>query len=181
MVKVTRLTPASSPRLILQDLGLVSPAVAPAKVHAQQHLGPVLGLGAAGAGMKRDDGVPAVVSAAQQPPQLHVRQAVGDFPEPGFRLFQGLGVVLFLGQIQKETCFLDTRMAFAVVVHGFPEQGLLLEDLLGLFGLVPEVGPGGEGYQLVDALLLAVDVKDASVAAGACLRAVSVVRVLRQT
>ena len=74
-------------------------------------------------------------------------------------LFQRFGVVLFLGQIQKEACFLDARMAFAVVVHGLPEQGLFLEDLLSLVGVVPEVGLAGEGYQLVDTFLLAFDVK----------------------
>ena len=181
MVKVTRLRPGLLPRLILHDLGLVAAPVAPAQVHAQQHLGPVLGLGAAGSGMKGDDGVPAVVGAAEELAQLHARQAVRNLPETGFRLFQGLGVVLFLGQVQKEARFLDARVALAVVVHGLPEQGLFLEDLLGLVGVVPEVGLGGEGYQFVDSLLLAVDVKDASVAGRACPRSVSVVRVLRQT
>jgi hypothetical protein len=39
---------------------------------------------------------------------------------------------------------------------------LLSEDGLRLFGVVPEIGFGGELVQLFDALLLAVEVKDAS-------------------
>ena len=37
----------------------------PHQVHAQEHLGPVAGLGAAGAGVDRDEGVAVVVRAAE--------------------------------------------------------------------------------------------------------------------
>ena len=43
--------------LVVDDLALEAAALAPAQVHAQQHLRPVLRLGAAGAGVDRDDGV----------------------------------------------------------------------------------------------------------------------------
>ena len=57
-------------RLLLDQLGLEAAPLAPAQVHAQQHLGPVLRLGAAGAGVDRDDGVAGVVLAAEQLLQL---------------------------------------------------------------------------------------------------------------
>ena len=52
-------------RLIVEELALEAAALRPLQVHAEQHLGPVLRLGAAGAGMDRDDGVGAIVFAAE--------------------------------------------------------------------------------------------------------------------
>ena len=48
------------------DLGLEVVALGPAQVHAQQHLGPVLALGAAGAGVDGDDGAAVIVLAREQ-------------------------------------------------------------------------------------------------------------------
>ena len=60
---------ALDPRLFaglqVGDVALVAPSVAPAQVHPQQHLGPVLAVRAAGAGVDREDGVGAVVLAAE--------------------------------------------------------------------------------------------------------------------
>jgi hypothetical protein len=47
---------------------------------------------------------------------------------------------------------------------------LFSQDPLRLFGVVPEIRLIGELIQLCDALLLAVDVKDASAKARAALR-----------
>ena len=64
------------PRLLagrrLLHLDLEAAALGPAQVHAQQHLGPVLRVGAAGAGADRDDGVAGVVLAAEQPRLLEL-------------------------------------------------------------------------------------------------------------
>ncbi len=59
------LEPGLVARLIVDHLALEAAALRPAQVHAQQHLGPVLRLGAAGARMNRDDGVLAIVLAAE--------------------------------------------------------------------------------------------------------------------
>ena len=48
------------------DLDLEAAALEPAQVHAQQHLGPVLRLGAAGAGMDGHDGAALIVLAAEE-------------------------------------------------------------------------------------------------------------------
>jgi hypothetical protein len=53
------------PGLIVDDLALEATPLRPAQVHAQQHLGPVLRLGAAGAGMDRDDRVGEIVFAGE--------------------------------------------------------------------------------------------------------------------
>ena len=61
---------ALEPRLVavlqVVDLDLEAAALEPAQVHAQQHLGPVLGLGAAGAGVDGEDRAALVVLAAEE-------------------------------------------------------------------------------------------------------------------
>ena len=51
--------------LDVDDFALEAAALRPSQVHAQEHLGPVLRLGAAGAGMDGDDRVLAIVLAAE--------------------------------------------------------------------------------------------------------------------
>ena len=51
--------------LVVDDFALEAAALRPLQVHAQEHLGPVLRLGAARAGMNGDDGVGAIVLAAK--------------------------------------------------------------------------------------------------------------------
>ena len=57
--------PASSPGCRSMHVALEAAPLGPAQVHAQQHLRPVLRLGAAGARMDRDDRVLAIVLAAE--------------------------------------------------------------------------------------------------------------------
>ena len=68
-VAVDRQRGALDARLVaglhVHHFALEAAALGPADVHAQQHLGPVLRLGAAGAGMDGDDGVAAIVLAAE--------------------------------------------------------------------------------------------------------------------
>ena len=65
-VKVADLSPYSSPGLASISSRLESAALGPAQVHAQQHLGPVLRVGAALARVDRDDGVARVVLAVEE-------------------------------------------------------------------------------------------------------------------
>ena len=51
--------------LVVEHLALEAAPLRPLQIHAQQHLGPVLRLGAAGAGMDGHDGVGAIVLAAE--------------------------------------------------------------------------------------------------------------------
>ena len=67
-------------RLLAHDLGLEAFALAPAEVHAHQHLGPVLGVDAARARGDRDDRVGAIVRAGQHPLELELAQALFSRP-----------------------------------------------------------------------------------------------------
>ena len=55
---------------VVQRLAHVAVALRPAGVHAEEHLRPVLGLGAARAGVKGEDGIGAVILAGEQSGQL---------------------------------------------------------------------------------------------------------------
>ncbi len=68
---MTDLMPASSPFHPVEHRHLEALALRPADVHPQQHLGPVLRFGAAGAGMDGQHGVAAVVGALQHRLQFH--------------------------------------------------------------------------------------------------------------
>ena len=70
------------------DHGLEALALGPAQVHAQQHLGPVLAFGAAGAGVDGDDGAARVVFAGEQHGGLEALQ----------QLAVGLHVALDIGR-----------------------------------------------------------------------------------
>jgi hypothetical protein len=69
---VADLMPASRPGS-LRDIDLEAVLLGPARVHAQQHLGPVLALGAAGAGMDFEIGIVGVGLARQQRLELAPR------------------------------------------------------------------------------------------------------------
>ena len=59
------LSPGLVAGLVVDQLALEAAALGPPQIHAQQHFGPVLRLGAAGAGVDGDDRVLAIVLAAE--------------------------------------------------------------------------------------------------------------------
>ena len=65
----------------VDQLDLHAVALAPARVHALQHLGPVLALGAAGAGIDLDIGVVGIGLAGEQGGDLVLLGALGEIGE----------------------------------------------------------------------------------------------------
>jgi hypothetical protein len=126
----------------------------PAEVHALQHLGPVGGLGAAGARADGQDGVLGVVLAGEEqqgalPGKLRAERVrlAGDV---------GLGVrVRAVGEEPKQ--LLEVVRA---LLEGAPELDLvaqslgLADDLLRGALVVPEAGFDGAGVERLDAQLL---------------------------
>ena len=158
---------ALQPRLfalgLVQDLGLEAGAIGPAQIHAQQHLGPVLRLGAAGSGMDRYDRRPLVVWLGQQEPRLHPLPVGGEGVQvplqvrgqPVTRLAVRLGQLRDLGQA------VGTRLQAA-------PGGDLLAQLVGaakqcLRGLlvVPQIGIAAACGQLGELGFLGGQVKGA--------------------
>ena len=70
--------PASSPGCRSRIVTLEAVPLGPADVHAHEHLGPVLRLGAAGARMDGQEGIAAVVGAPQHGLELEAGQRVGE-------------------------------------------------------------------------------------------------------
>ena len=146
--------------LVVDDLALEPAPLDPAQVHAQQHLGPVLRLGAAGAGMNRDDGVPAIVLAAEHLLDLaaldkagELLDAVGELRDDVFPLARPVdehAQVVRLGRERGDQLdfFLDTPAA--------------LEDLLRLDLVAPEIGRRGARFYLGELVSRACGLKDNS-------------------
>ena len=80
------------------DVGLEAFALGPAEIHAHEHLGPVLALGAAGAGVHDDNGVERIGLAGEHGFGFEL---VGELDERGnFAGEVGLGVFAFLREFE---------------------------------------------------------------------------------
>src|SRR6185312_13214977 len=137
--------------LAVVERDLKAVALGPARVHAQQHLGPVLALGAAGAGVDGENRVERIVLAAEQ-------GAGFDLVERAAELFDGVLVVLkhglaLAGELAQGAEVVEGAGELLVVVEQFLEAFAGTVDGLGAGGVAPEVGGGG---LLVERLELAV-------------------------
>ena len=91
--------PASSPGARLEQLDLEAAPLGPAHLHAQHHLGPVLGVGPARAGVDGDERVAGVVAAGEQALLLERRRRRLDRGERLVELGGQLRVLL--GQLDQ--------------------------------------------------------------------------------
>ena len=83
---------------LLQQLHLVAVLLGPAHIHAHQHLGPVLRLGAAGAGVDLDVGVVGVGLAGQQALDLAPLRLLGQRAQRRHALGRHRRIAIGLGQ-----------------------------------------------------------------------------------
>ena len=134
----------------------------PAAVHAHEHLGPVAGLGAAGAGLDAQVGVAGVLRTAEHGPHLELAESLFDGVQLAFQLgFQdwrprrtarpALEIVAGVGQL-------------LVGLEQAVERLELGDDLLGLLGVVPEVRLAHLGGELFALGLFGRDVKESPAA-----------------
>ena len=157
-----RLDPRLFPGVIFEDLGLAAVALGPARVHAQEHLGPVLALGTAGAGMDLKIAVVAVGFAGQHGLDLPPLDLVLDGAERAFGLDGDRQVVFGLGELDHADIVGELALEALDRVDLVGELLALAHQLLGTLGRIPEVGQFGEGVQFREADLGVVVVKDAS-------------------
>ena len=157
--------PASSPAELFEILDLVAVLLGPAHEHAQQHLRPVLALGAARAGMHFEEGVEGIGFARQQRFELAAR---------GFRLqfrerLLGVGddrlILLGLAEFDHADLILELLLDPADRLELILERIALLHHLGGALRIVPERGVFGELVQFGEAGIGCIEVKDASSAA----------------
>ena len=134
----------------------------PAQVHPQEHLGPVGGLGAAGAGADRQDGGALVVLAGEQERGALAGEVLLEGRGVAVELGLELGVAGFVGQLEGR--LRGRRRASArprQVVDLLAQAVGFAEDLLGAALVVPEPGLLGQRLELGDARFLRLEVKDA--------------------
>jgi hypothetical protein len=136
-------------------------AVGPAQVHAQEHLGPVGGLGATGAGTDREDGRSFVVLAGEQQGGPFPREVLFERRRVLLELGLELGVGGFIEQLERDLEVVGARQQISPGVDLGPEAVGLAEDFLGAALVVPEAGFLGQRLELGDALGLGLEVKDA--------------------
>ena len=101
IITVADLMPAPSPSRLFNPFDLVAVLLGPAHVHAHEHAGPVLALGAAGAGMDFEIAVIGVGLAGQQRFQLAPRHLGLQALERGFGFADGLVVFLRLAELDQ--------------------------------------------------------------------------------
>ena len=113
-------------------------ALAPAEIHAHEHFGPVLRLGAARARMDGDDGGELIVFAREQHPGFEFAE------QRRVALERTVNVVFdffaFTGEFEKGVEIVGQGGDFLAVFDGLFEALAVLHHLLALLRLRPEVG-----------------------------------------
>ena len=132
--------PAPSPGLLLEDLDLVAAALAPAEVHAKQHLGPVLRLESARAGVNAHDGVAGVVLAAEHLTHLEAGDALVDALRLLGHAFRERVRVAFDGELEEDAGVVELAALALPAVERRGQLRAFTLDLLGPLVIVPEVG-----------------------------------------
>ena len=135
--------------LLVDDLGLEAVVVGPAQVHAQEHLGPVGRLGAAGAGADRQDRRALVVLAGEQeggPLSREILLERGGIP---FELRLELGVGALVEQLEGRLEVVGAGQQAMPHLDLGPEAVGLAEDLLGAALVVPEPGFRGSAHRVL--------------------------------
>ena len=146
--------------MVVDQLDLAAVALAPAGVHPLQHLGPVLALGAARAGVDLDIGVVGVGFAGEQRRDLVALGALGQLGEARARLVDQRVVAFGLGHLDE----LDGVGQLALDRPGRAdrlfEPAALAHDLLRRLGIVPQRRVLDPGVELVEPAQRAVPVEE---------------------
>jgi hypothetical protein len=157
------------PRLLagglLDEFDLEAVLLGPARIHAQQHIGPVLALGAAGAGMDFEVTVVGVRFAGQERLELAPRDLAFQLAQRRLGLADGRLVLLGLAELDHGELVVELLLDAFQRGELVLERGALLHDALRALLVVPEVGVFRLPVELLETLAGLVDVKDASSAA----------------
>ena len=121
----------------------------PAGVHAQQHLGPVLGVGTTGASIDAENGTLFVVFAAEQTLQFPPVEPLSQLAQTVLSLLQQVLVGLQLVKLKGGLGVVDSTAPSAQL----RQLGLHLIQtphlLLGVLLVIPEIGLGRELFEIL--------------------------------
>ena len=125
---------------LLDPVDLVAVLLGPARIHAQQHVGPVLAFGAAGAGMDLEVGIVGIGLAREQRLELAPRHLGLELPERVFGVADRLAVLLGFAQLDHGELVVELLLDAADGGELILERGALLHQLLRALLIVPERG-----------------------------------------
>jgi hypothetical protein len=134
----------------------------PAQVHPQDHLGPVLRLGAAGAGLDIEIGVIVVHLPREHPAKLESCHLFLELAKVGDYLGRRTLVVFLEREFQQLTRIVQSRFQLVQSDYDLLESRTLLPQRLRALRVVPDVRYLEFPLDLCQALCLAVVVKDTS-------------------
>ncbi len=143
---------------LVDQLGLKTMALGPARIKPKEHLRPVTCFGAAGAGLNLEKGIAGVLRAAEHRLQLEFIQPMLHAPQ--FVVQLGVQAGVFLSQFAQG---LEIAARGLQVLKRLEQRVQLLEllnGLLGLVGIIPKTRPAHEIVQAGALPLFAGDVKD---------------------
>ena len=143
----------------LVDLDVEPLAFGPPQVHPQEHLGPVLRLGAAGARVQRRDRVVVVVLAAEQRRELELLDVAFELADSAREVGAHLPVGLVREELVHRARVLEASDEAVVPVDLGAQPRERRGQLLAACGVVPERRVGRLAFELGRACALAVDVK----------------------
>ena len=134
-----------------QHFDLEAAAFGPARIHAQQHVRPVLALGAAGAGVDFEIGVVGVGLARKQRLDLSGLDLAGERTDRGFGFGDDAGIALLFAEFDK-TDIVFKRLAEPLDgIDAVIQPLTLAHQFLGFLRVVPEGGVFGAVVQIVEA------------------------------
>jgi hypothetical protein len=148
------------PRLRLDEVRLQAVPLRPAQDHAQQHLGPVLALGAAGSRMDRHDRVALVVLARQQCAHVELIERNLHGLDAGPDLVFDRGVGLGLRKLVQYREVLEPPGVVVVDLDVVVQPSEVGHEFPRGVGIVPQIGGCGAFAELGRGAALVVDVKD---------------------
>ena len=150
---------------LFEPLDLVAAGLGPADIHPQQHLCPILRLGAAGTGMHFEIAVVAIGLARQQALQLTSSRLGAQLLERRLGLGDDCRLAFGFAQLDQLARFVDFTLDPPVAVDRLVEPGALAQQLLGIRRIVPQTRILDLCVQLGEPPGRGLPVKDASSAA----------------
>ena len=115
----------------------------PARVHAQEHIGPVLALRATGAGVDFKIGVVGVGFARQQRLKFAARHVGLELAQARFGFGDDTLIAFGLAEFDQRHLVVELLIDSAQRVKLVVERGALLHDAAGALRIVPKIGVFG--------------------------------------
>ncbi len=144
----------------LNDLGFETAPLAPAQIHAQQHLRPVLRLGAAGAGLNIEKGVAMIHFTGKHTTEFQLLKLLFQPVDIADHGLGGVFIALLIGQRQQFVVLGDARYQAIKGLHHLGQLGAFTSQFLGTLGLVPDSGILELTLDFSQTFALIIDVKD---------------------